>query len=87
MIALSSRTLRALRVAHRLAVVALLVVCLLFASPALAAKKKKEDAAPPKKSYVIPYMVVLMLVSVGLMTVCRPGRRKDRVDEKKKGEE
>jgi hypothetical protein len=79
--------LRALRFAHRAAVVILLVACLLVTSPALAAKKKKEEEGPAKKSYVIPYMVVLMLVSVGLMTVCRPGRRKDRPDEKKKDEE
>jgi hypothetical protein len=81
-----NHTVRWLRAAHRLAVVALLIACLLVASPALAAKKKKEEKAAPTKSYTFPYMIVLMLVSVGLMTVCRPGRRKDRVDEKKPDE-
>lgn len=83
MSAVRNRSARVLRVAHRVAVVALLIVCLLFTSPAMAAKKKKEDEGPPKKSYVFPYMIVLMVISVGLMTVCRPGRRKDRPDEKK----
>jgi uncharacterized membrane protein len=87
MIAIRYQTARAARFAHRVAVVVLLVVCLLFTSPALAAKKKKEEVAAPTKSYVLPYIIVLMLVSVGLMTVCRPGRRLDRVDEKKKSDE
>jgi hypothetical protein len=73
-----------LRRALRITVVAMLIVCLALASPALAAKKKKEDEAAPTKSYVVPYMIVLMLVSVGLMTVCRPGSRKNPVEENQK---
>jgi hypothetical protein len=69
------RTFQALRVS----VTALMIVCLLLAQPALAKKKKKEEEAPTK-SYVLPYMVVIMMVSVGLMTVCRPGSRKGQDD-------
>ena len=32
-------------------------------------------------------MIVMMMVSVGLMTVCRPGKRKDRPDDKKVDDE
>lgn len=53
----------------------------------LAAKKKAQEAAPPTKSYVGAYFIVMMLVGVGLMTVCRPGKRKERPDEKKPDEE
>jgi hypothetical protein len=76
------------RRAARIVVVAFLITCVALATPAFAAKKKKEEAAPTK-SYVMPYMIVLMLVSVGLMTVCRPGSRKNPVEEnqKKKKEE
>jgi acyl dehydratase len=75
------------RVAHGLLLGALLIGCLLLTpATASAAKKKKEEEAPTK-SYVLPYMVVMMMVSVGLMTVCRPGKRKDRPDEVKPEEE
>jgi hypothetical protein len=87
MSAVKNGTVRAMRVAHRVVFVALLIACLLFTSPAIAAKKTKEEESAPTKSYVIPYMIVVMLVSVGLMTVCRPGRRKNRADENAKGDE
>lgn len=73
---------QALRIGHRLAIVALLIACLLLTSPVALAAKKKDEPAAPTKSYVMPYFIVMMLVGVGLMTVCRPGSRKDRVDEK-----
>jgi hypothetical protein len=76
------------RVAHGLLMAALIGGCLLLTpASASAAKKKKEEEAPPTKSYVGPYLVVMMMVSAGLMTVCRPGKRKDRPDEKKPDEE
>jgi quinol-cytochrome oxidoreductase complex cytochrome b subunit len=75
------------RAARRLVVTLVILGCLVFTpSLALAAKKKKEEEAPTK-SYVGAYMIVMMMVSVGLMTVCRPGKRKDRPDEKKAGDE
>jgi hypothetical protein len=75
------------RVAHGLLMAALVGGCLLLTpATASAAKKKKEEEAPTK-SYVGPYLVVMMMVSVGLMTVCRPGKRKDRPDDKKPDEE
>jgi hypothetical protein len=48
----------------------------------LAAKKKKEEVAPTK-SYVVPYMIVIALVSIGLMTVFRPSRRQDKPPDQK----
>jgi hypothetical protein len=54
---------------------------------ALAAPKKQEKAAPPKKSYVMSYMIVIAVLGVGLMTVCRPGRRLDKPREKIKDDE
>lgn len=75
------------RAARRVVVGLLILGCLAFTpSLALAAKKKKEEEAPTK-SYVGAYMIVMMMVSVGLMTVCRPGKRKDRPDDKKLHEE
>lgn len=70
------------RVARR-AVTAALMLAMLLATPsaALAQKKKKQEEAAPQKSYVMPYMIVMMMISVGLMTVCRPGKRKERPDE------
>ena len=75
------------RAAQRVVVTLVIFGCLVLTpSLALAAKKKKEEEAPTK-SYVGAYMIVMMMVSVGLMTVCRPGKRKDRPDEKKLNEE
>ena len=74
---------RIARTAYRVTLVAVLIACMLFAPPtAMAAKKKEEEA--PTKSYVLPYFIVMMLTGVGLMTVCRPGSRKDKTDDKKK---
>ena len=71
------------RTAQRVVVTLVILGCLVFTpSLALAAKKKKEEEAPTK-SYVGAYLIVMMMVSVGLMTICRPGKRKDRPDEKK----
>jgi len=47
------------------------------------AQKKKKDKEAPKKSYVFAYTITMMMVSLGLMTVCRPGKRKERPDELK----
>jgi hypothetical protein len=60
----------------------------LAASPlAYAAKKKVEEVAAPEKSYVMPYMIVLMVMGLGLMTICRPSSRADKVDDKYKKDE
>lgn len=66
------------------ALLALLMAGTLVAgsSDAYAQKKKKEKEAP-KKSYVLPYVITMMMVSLGLMTICRPGKRKERPDELK----
>jgi uncharacterized membrane protein YadS len=80
-------TVRVFRLAHRVAIVVVLIVCLLCTTPAMAARRKKKEEEAPTKSYVLPYFIVMMLVGVGLMTVCRPGSRKDRADAKKKTDE
>lgn len=87
--AMKQQSVRVTRAAYRAAIAVLLILCMLFAPPsAMAAKKKKKDEeARPTKSYVLPYFIVMMLVGVGLMTVCRPGSRKDRLEEKRKKDE
>lgn len=79
-VATPSRTRQFLRGA----VVALLVAVTLVAgsSEAHAQKKKKEKEAATK-SYVFAYTLTVMMASLGLMTVCRPGKRKERPDELK----
>lgn len=71
--------------AFRTLLVALTVACLLLLTPstALAQKKKKTEEAAPTKSYVASYFITMVMISVGLMTICRPGKRKDRPDEQK----
>lgn len=54
---------------------------------AWAKRAKKELEEAETKSYVVPYMIVIALVAVGLMTVCRPSRRLDKADEKQAKEE
>ncbi len=84
--AIKRRTARVARSAYRAIIAALLIGCMLLTPPvAMAAKKKEEDL--PTKSYVLSYFIVMTLLGVGLMTVCRPGTRKDKVDEKKRKEE
>jgi len=88
--AMLTKTVVGARAMLRRALPLVLVLCLLAtAAPvALAKSKKKEDAAPPTKSYTIPYMIVIAVVSIGLMTVARPGRRADKPpDAKMKDEE
>jgi hypothetical protein len=77
------------RRAYRALFVVLLIVAMVFTAPsAMAQRKKKQQVdAGPKKSYVLPYFIVMMLTGVGIMTVCRPGSRKDRPDEKRKATE
>ncbi len=80
-------TARWARRAYRAFLVVLLVVAMLITAPSAMAqrgKKKQEVDTEAKKSYVLPYFIVMMLVGVGVMTVCRPGSRKDRPDEKRK---
>jgi hypothetical protein len=50
-------------------------------------KKIEKDAAPPTKSYVFPYMIVLAVLGLGVMTVCRPSKRADKPRERIKDDE
>jgi hypothetical protein len=57
------------------------------ADVALGAPKKKAEApAEPTKSYTVPYALVLLMLGIGLMTVCRPTGRLEKVDDKLKKE-
>jgi hypothetical protein len=73
---------------YRLVPLVLAAYLWLLTSPvALAAKKKAAEEAPTK-SYTMPYMIVIVLVGVGLMTVMRPSSRLDQpLDMNKKKEE
>lgn len=46
-----------------------------LAGSAWAATKKKAVEAPPEKSYVLPYFLVLLSMGLGIMILCRPGKR------------
>ncbi len=60
----------------------------LLASPvAWAAKKKAEVEAAPTKSYTMAYIIVIFLVGIGLMVVCRPSSRADKMDDMHKKDE
>ena len=74
------RSLRRARV-----VLVALVLALASVSPAWAAPKKEEAAAT--KSYVLPYIIVLGVIGLSLMTICRPSRRKDKPDDRKLDDE
>ena len=72
---------------YRAAPVLMAAYLWLLTSPlALAAKKKAVEAAPTK-SYTMPYLIVIVLVGVGLMTVMRPSSRLDQpLDMNKKND-
>ncbi len=74
--------------ARQIACVALIAsLCLFDTSVSWAAKKKAEAEAAPTKSYVVPYMIVLVLLGGGLMAVCRPSGRHDKMDDMNKKDE
>ena len=58
-------------------VVTTLCVWMVLAGSVWAASKKKNVEAPPEKSYVQPYFLVLLLMGLGIMILCRPGKRAD----------
>jgi hypothetical protein len=65
-----------------------LALCLTTPGAAMAkGKKVAEKEAPPTKSYVFPYMIVLAVLGLGVMTVCRPTKRLDKPIDRVKEEE
>jgi len=70
-------------VGRALVLVALTLAILLVPQSAVAAKKKKKEEAAPTKSYVLPYMIVMAMIGVGLMTICRPSSRADKLEDTK----
>lgn len=74
---------RARGFAFQAAVVGLAAYFWLLTSPLVwAAAKKKAEAPVETKSYTMPYLIVIMVISMWLMTICRPSRRLDKPDEK-----
>jgi hypothetical protein len=59
-------------------------LCLVTSEVAWAKSKKKVVEVVETKSYVFPYILVISLVAVGVMSVCRPGGRLDKSDDSKK---
>ena len=74
------------RALHRTVVALLVAGCLLMSPSTALAQRNKKEPEPETKSYVLPYMIVIMMVSLGLMTICRPSKRKDKPDEIKEEE-
>ena len=63
------------------------IVWLATSEVALAWAKKKAEPPPETKSYVMPYLIVIVVIAMGLMTVCRPNTPADKLDEKAKKDE
>ena len=66
-------------------VVTTLCVWSVLVGSAWAAKKKAVEA-PPEKSYVQPYFLVVLLMGLGIMILCRPGKRADEPFKKQEEE-
>ncbi len=56
-------------------IVSLITICWLGMCGVAFAQQKQE---PPGGSYVMPYILVLLVIALGLMSVLRPSRRRDR---------
>ena len=75
------------RAVRRVLVMLVIAGCLLLTPAVSLAAKKKEPEAPPTKSYVLPYIIVMSMLGVGIMVVCRPSKRADKVEETKKADD
>jgi hypothetical protein len=67
-----------------------LLPAILWLAPAAVAfaKKAKTEVAPAEtKSYVFSYFIVIVVVAMGMMSVCRPSGRLDKPDDKFKDKE
>jgi hypothetical protein len=70
---------RLIHAAHHASFLALAGYLWLLDSPlAWAAKKKPQVVPEAGKSYTFPYIIVMAVVAVGLMTVLRPSKRLDK---------
>lgn len=77
-----------MRLARNWAPLASAIYFELASSPLVwAAKKKKDEVAAPTKSYVLPYMIVIAVMALGLMTALRPGKRADSPEDKRTDKE
>jgi hypothetical protein len=52
------------------------LICLLSSVPCLAQATGPEE---PEKSYVLPYFVVGLGITLGLVAICRPSKRRKEV--------
>lgn len=72
-------THRLIRATHHASFLALAGYLWLLDSPlAWAAKKKAAAPVEAGKSYTFPYIIVMAVMAVGLMTVLRPSKRLDK---------
>ncbi|MDZ4819137.1 MAG: hypothetical protein SGJ20_09215 [Planctomycetota bacterium] len=63
------------------ALLLLIVLCLSLADASVASaapRSKKKVAEPVTKSYVMPYFLVGLSITLGLLVVCRSGGRADQ---------
>jgi len=59
------------------------VLSMSAASPAWAKKKKAVDVPKPEASWVLSYAMVGLGTALGLVGMCRPGRRNKEVKSRK----
>jgi hypothetical protein len=67
---------------HVSAAMVLTIACFAVApTAAWAAKgKAKQEEPVAAKDYIMSYFVVGALMGIGLMTLCRPGKREEKVE-------
>ena len=53
-------------------------VLLLTSANTLFAQEAEQAAGDGEKSYILAYVLVLLIVSLGIVLVCRPTQRADR---------
>ena len=49
-----------------------------LSSTAWGASRQDAKEAPAVKEYVLPWTLVILCAALGLITVCRPGKRSDK---------
>lgn len=83
------RTSLFLRVIARMTLGTTLALGVLLAGneTAWAKKGKEKEVVVETKGYVFPYLIVIAVMSVGMMTVLRPGSRLDNPPQKVKDDD
>jgi uncharacterized membrane protein YidH (DUF202 family) len=75
------RTRRTIRRHLAALLVSACAICLALPSISWAQPRRAEEPEPPRtKSYALSYLLTVVLVSGGMLLVCRPVYRKREVD-------